>query len=148
MAVMTRMLGPRSPGVFQAADLAAHAAAGQLGQGPGVALPGGEGVEHVPAGHAVDGCGRRGSRRQSENLVRGPRSTIQRPCDRAPSVRLLNGVRPAKRERRQRTAAATASHPARPRRPSIPVAARAHQRGSARRSRPPAQTDTLAIFTS
>ena len=40
--------------LFQAADLAAHRAAGQLGQGPGVALAGGEPVEHVPAGRPVD----------------------------------------------------------------------------------------------
>jgi hypothetical protein len=39
---------------FQAGDLATHAAPGQLGQGLGVALPGGEGVGHVPARHAVD----------------------------------------------------------------------------------------------
>jgi hypothetical protein len=43
--------------VFQPGDLGAHAAAGQLGQGLGVALPGGEGAEHVPAGDAVDGRG-------------------------------------------------------------------------------------------
>ena len=35
--------------LFQPADLAAHRAAGQLRQCPGVALPGGEPVEHVPA---------------------------------------------------------------------------------------------------
>jgi hypothetical protein len=40
--------------LFQPADLAAHAAAGQLGQGLGVALPGGERAGHVPAGDAVD----------------------------------------------------------------------------------------------
>ena len=39
---------------LQPADLAAHGAAGQLGQGPGVALAGGERVEHVPARDAVD----------------------------------------------------------------------------------------------
>ncbi len=43
--------------LFQAADLAAHRAAGQLGQRLGVALPGGEGAGHVPAGDAVDGRG-------------------------------------------------------------------------------------------
>jgi len=41
-------------GLFQADHLATHAAAGQLGQGLSVALPDGEGVEHVPAGDAVD----------------------------------------------------------------------------------------------
>ena len=40
--------------LFQPADLAAHCAAGQLGQGLGVALPGGDRVQHVPAGDAVD----------------------------------------------------------------------------------------------
>ena len=40
---------------FQPADLAAHGAAGQLGQERlRVALPGGERVQHVPAGDAVD----------------------------------------------------------------------------------------------
>jgi len=33
--------------LFQAADLAAHGAAGQLGQGLGVALPGHQRAEHV-----------------------------------------------------------------------------------------------------
>ena len=40
--------------LLQAADLAAHAAAGQLRQGFGVALPGGERLQHGPTGDAVD----------------------------------------------------------------------------------------------
>ena len=39
--------------LFQTADLAAHGAAGQLGQGLGVALRGDQRVEHVPAGDGV-----------------------------------------------------------------------------------------------
>jgi hypothetical protein len=35
--------------LLQPVDLAAHGAAGQLGQGFGVALPGGDRAEHVPA---------------------------------------------------------------------------------------------------
>jgi hypothetical protein len=35
--------------LFQAGDLAAHGAAGQLGQGPGVALAGGDRLQHVSA---------------------------------------------------------------------------------------------------
>ena len=41
-------------GLFQLADLAAHGAAGELGQRLGVALPGGDGLQHGPAGDAVD----------------------------------------------------------------------------------------------
>jgi hypothetical protein len=40
--------------LFEAADLASHAAAGQLGQGLGVTLPSGERAEHVPARDAVN----------------------------------------------------------------------------------------------
>ena len=40
-------------GFFQPADLAAHAAAGQLGQHR-VAFPGDDGLQHGPAGDPVD----------------------------------------------------------------------------------------------
>jgi len=65
----------------------------------------------VGLGQRLDGGGR--SRGPGASGKSGPRarSTIQRPWKLAPSVRLLNGVRPAKRGRRQRTAATTASHP-------------------------------------
>jgi len=39
---------------LQAGDLAPHPAQGQLSQDPGVALPGGDGLQHGPAGLAVD----------------------------------------------------------------------------------------------
>jgi hypothetical protein len=41
-------------GLFQPGDLAAHGAAGQLGQHLGIAFPGDDGLQHGPAGHAVD----------------------------------------------------------------------------------------------
>src|SRR5258707_9893561 len=40
--------------LFKPFDLGAHGAAGQLGQHRGVTLPGGDSVQHVPAGDAVD----------------------------------------------------------------------------------------------
>ena len=41
-------------GLFELADLAAHGAAGELGQRPGIPFPGGDGLQHGPAGDAVD----------------------------------------------------------------------------------------------
>ena len=41
-------------GLFQPGDLAAHGASGQLGQRRRVTLPGGDRLEHRPAGDQVD----------------------------------------------------------------------------------------------
>jgi len=41
-------------GFFELADLAAHGAAGELGQRLGVPFPGGDGLQHGPAGDPVD----------------------------------------------------------------------------------------------
>src|SRR5260370_4225576 len=55
----------------------------------------------------------RGSMRHKGNLVGGLEAPFSGPEDKAPGVRLFNGVQPAKEERRQRTTADPVSTPPR-----------------------------------
>ena len=57
----------------------------------------------------------RRSLRHKGNLVRGLEAPFSGPEDKAPGVRLFNGVQPAKEERRQRTTADPVSTPPRAR---------------------------------
>src|SRR6516225_8484938 len=75
----------------------------------------------------------------SGNLIRGLEAPVHSPQEQLPARRLFNGVRPAKRRRRQRTAA-TILHPdppreaGNPREPATPATEASNPRPSPTRS--------------